>query len=98
MQYRIASYNGGRLIDLQQTSKGIFLHMANHRYRLAVTVEASPGVLLRAPARGAMSRTITESLQAVIHVSLTGRRGKVLFQDTGQNSGVEVCEPLPFPL
>lgn len=95
---RIASYNGGRLIDLQQNRKGIFLHIANHRYRLAVTAETAPGVMLRAPARGEMSRTVTESLQAVIHVSLTGRRGQVLFQDTGRNSGMEVCEPLPYPL
>lgn len=97
-QYRIATYNGGRLVDLQQTRRGIFLHMASHRYRLYVTAEAAPGVMLKAPAKGDMSRTITESLKAVTHVSLTNRRGQVLFQDTGRNSGLEICEPLPYPL
>lgn len=94
-QRRIASYNGGRLVDLQQNRKGLFVHIANHRYRLSVTVEAAPGVTLKAPARGGMSQTITESLQAVAHVALTNRRGRVLFQDTGRNCGLEICEPLP---
>jgi len=97
-QYRIATYGGGRLIDLQQTSGGIFLHMGNHRHRLSVTAQAAPGVTLKAPAKGDMSRTITESLQAVVNVSLTDNRGRVLFQDTGRNSGLEICEPLPYPL
>ena len=97
-QYRIATYSGGRLVDLQQTRRGVYLHMSSHRYRLSVTAEAAPGVMLKAPAKGDMSRTITESLKAVIHVSLTDTRGRVLFQDTGRNSGLEICEPLPFPL
>ena len=97
-QYRIATYNGGRLIDLQQTRRGVFLHMASHRYRLCVTAQAAPGVVLKAPAKGDMSRTVTESLKAVVHVSLTNSRGRTLFQDTGWNSGLEICEPLPYPL
>lgn len=97
-QYRIATYSGGRLIDLQQTRNGLFLHMASHRYRLTVTAEAAPGTTLKAPAKGDMSRTVTESLKAITHVLLTNNRGRVLFQDTGQNSGLEICEPLPFPL
>ena len=97
-QYRIATYNGGRLVDLQQTRRGVFLHMANYRCRLSVTAEAAPGTTLKAPAKGDMSRTITETLKAETHVSLTDTRGRVLFQDTGQNSGLEICEPLPYPL
>jgi len=97
-QYRIATYGGGRLMDLQQTRSGLYLHMANHRYRLSVTTQAAPATTLKAPAKGDMSRTITESLRAVTHVSLTNSRGRVLFQDTGRNSGLEICEPLPYPL
>lgn len=97
-QYRIATYSGGRLVDLQQTRRGVFLHFASHRYRLSVTAEAAPATTLKAPAKGDMSRTITESLKATAHVSLTDSRGRVLFQDTGRNSGLEICEPLPYPL
>mgnify|MGYP000011752652 CR=1 FL=1 len=97
-QYRIATYRGGRLMDLQQTRKGVCLHMASPRYRLSVTAQAAPGVMLKAPAKGDMSRTITESLRAVTHVALTDPRGRVLFQDTGRNTGLEICEPLPHPL
>lgn len=96
-QYRIATYNGGRLVDLQQGRSGVFIHLANRRYRLTVTAEAAPGVTLKAPAKGDMSRTVTESLQAVAHVALTDGEGHILFQDTGRNAGLEICEVLPRP-
>jgi len=83
-EYRLASYRGARIE--KWSPAGASIRQGN--YRLTVDLIEGHGQSLRAPEKGNMERTVSESLCAVVNYCLW--KGKeVLFQHTDQYAGFE---------
>lgn len=50
------------------------------------------GGRLRAPVDGLMDREIIESITALVSIKLTSRQGKLLFEGTSSEAGMEICQ------
>jgi len=65
----------------------------DHRLEMFVTQGAdSTFGLLKGPDTFEMGKRVAESLSATVHVRLTDRPGRVLFEGTGSHAGLEVHE------
>jgi hypothetical protein len=81
-------YDGSRLAVRIQGGKG------QEGYELVFEAVKKRFGDLKAPNRGAMSRTIKESVDSDISVRLTGQGGAPIFEDTGSRAGLEVIEEI----
>ena len=49
---------------------------------------------LKVPVRGSMSRTIKETVDATLDLTLRDRSGNILFHDQGKRAGMELIEKI----
>ena len=49
------------------------------------------GGILKAPKNGLMNREITESIHGIMKVRLSDKKGQVLYEGIGTNTGVEIA-------
>jgi hypothetical protein len=85
-----ATYTGAKMKRLAYSKNDIRVIMEDPRFRLDMKVTQSQGGTLMAPKNGLMNRKILESIHAVVQVSLSDRKGNLLFKGTGTNTGLEV--------
>jgi hypothetical protein len=88
--HTFSSYNGSKLSPVKVEGETIGLELINRSYRLNINVFKSISGVLKAPKTGHMSRRIKESNDAVVGVTLSGKTGAAVFQETGQRAGLEV--------
>jgi tocopherol cyclase len=92
--YRFATYTGARLVSLEHSAGAVSFTVEDRTHRLEVRASgAVPGVL-RSPVLGRMIGEVEESLQGLVSVRLTERRGgRVLFEGDGSCAGIELMDP-----
>lgn len=86
------TYTGARIRKLSWDDSLLVVVIEDFRFRLEMHVIPSIGGVLKAPDSGEMTRTIQESIHAVVRVRLSNRRGKVLYKGIGKNTGLEIKE------
>lgn len=91
--FLFTTYNGSWLKILQDKKKRLFLQVKDCRFSLSLSVNYSNGATLLAPVDGQMCRNIIESSNAVVKVKFSDRKGNVLYQGIGTNSGLEIVKP-----
>lgn len=89
--YVFASYNNSRTKAIGVDDEHVRWKVRRgDGYQLDITAERARGALLHAPIRTEMHKRVEETLNARIHVRLTGPDGVVLMEDTGDVGGLEV--------
>lgn len=88
--YRFATYTGAKVENLEVEEKEVRFDIQSKKFRIEVRAHRSHTGLLKAPVSGAMDRRIAESLDATLHLKLTDRNGKLLFEGKGSHAGLEV--------
>lgn len=95
--YRFATYTGARISELQKDKNEVSLSILAKEFQLKIHgqkdgVSGSKGAL-KAPVEEGMARIIHENINARLHVTLTNRKGELLFKGTGLNAGLEIVDP-----
>lgn len=88
--YRFATYTGSKISELKRDEDKIEVTIKDRNFTIEfVGIKGERGELL-APVGGDMTRTIHESIDAEIHITLKDKKGKVLYQGKAQNAGLEL--------
>lgn len=88
--HRFATYTGATILNLELTDTTIHWTMTNREHELQLVATRSHGGLLHAPTVTEMTHRLLESLSATVDVTLTTKRGEVIFQGSGNHAGLEV--------
>jgi len=86
---REATWTGARIESLGVGESLVEAVIARRKLRIEVGIERSRIGILRGPERGLLSRRIAESVDALLHVRLSGA-GKLLFEGAAPKAGLEV--------
>ncbi len=87
---RFATYTGARIVDLKADKSKLSVSLKDSRHFLHIECEYAEGGLLKAPKKGLMEVEITESITSKVSVQLTDKSGRLLFEDIGNNTGLEL--------
>lgn len=90
--YRLATYTGGKIKKLEYQKGKVQIAIEDRKYRLLVSGSYEESGVLKAPKNGLMSRKISESITGEIKVSLYDKKGKLIFEDQGANTGLEIVK------
>lgn len=90
--FMFTTYSGAWISKLFHSKNKLRVTLKDCRFRLDVSVTYTEGGKLKAPVRGQMSRSITESIDAVIKLRFSDRSGTILYEGTGINGGLEIVE------
>jgi hypothetical protein len=85
-----ATFTGAKLSRLEYKSNRIRVVLTDRRYRLEMEADKTDGGTLMAPKNGLMKQQITESINAVVKVRFSDRKGNIIFEGTGTNTGLEI--------
>ena len=91
--YRFTSYNGAKIEDFTiNEADNILIKLISKDYMLKIETRADAGTsLLYGPYKNEMIGNVKESLTAEITVELVKiDSGKIIFAETGRNSGMEL--------
>lgn len=88
--YLFATYTGAKVKTLEYTNGDIFIVVKDRKHTLTITGKYKESGVLRAPKNGLMERIISESISSTIKVVLTNHNGDIIFDDYGENAGLEV--------
>ena len=88
--YLFATYTGAKVKTLEYTNGDIFIVVKDRKHTLTITGKYKESGILRAPKNGLMERIISESISSIIKVVLTNHNGDIIFDDYGENAGLEV--------
>ncbi len=91
---RFATYNRSKLTrwTVDPAARTCAGELAGPAGTLAFAAEMDGGGRLRAPVDGLMDREIIESITAAVSVRLTDRHGRVTFDGTSSEAGMEICQ------
>lgn len=89
--YRFASYTGAKVKRLSCENNVLSVILEDSNYTLSLRTTAGGGGILKAPKKGGMSENITESITSVVDVVLSEKDGNVIFDETGENTGLELA-------
>ena len=88
--YRFATYTGAKISELKRDDDRIEVIIKDKDFTIEfIGLKGKRGELL-APVAGDMSRTIHESIDAEIQVTLWDKNGKMLYQGKAHNAGLEL--------
>lgn len=89
---RFATYNGSKLIEWEvDKASGLCRgRLSNKAFTLVFQADMAEGGTLRAPVDGLMDREIIESIRAQVKVELFDRKGRLLYQGTSSEVGMEI--------
>jgi tocopherol cyclase len=90
--HRFATYTGA-MMRARLEADCVHLAFRDRRRRLEITAEQGAGVELLSPLSGEMTGKINESMQAIIEVRLY-EDGRLVYEGTGHNAGLEVAGPV----
>ncbi len=88
-----ATYTGAKIKDMEYGREKLKIRLEDLRFRLEITAQYHQGGTILAPFRGEMHRQIVENMDGVIEIKLWKRDGKLLYQDRGRRSGLEIVDP-----
>ena len=90
--YRFTTYNRSKLLQSRADETKVILVMENPQYRNEIYATRDHANSLASPIQGLMYGRIEESMTSSLQVRLTKRQtGKLIFEDTGRNAGLEVA-------
>ncbi|OPX44145.1 hypothetical protein CLHUN_19440 [Ruminiclostridium hungatei] len=89
--FRFATYTGARLKCLKIHEKILNIEVEDRKSVLCLKVAVGGGGMLKAPKKGLMEVEITESITSTVEVLLVEKPGKIIFHDTGENTGLELA-------
>jgi hypothetical protein len=92
--YRFSTYGGAHVTSLGYDNGILSILAENRHYVLNLTVTVKPGSQLKAPKKGAMTNTIVESMTSQLNLYLIDKKGRIVFEGTGNITGVEVSGDL----
>ncbi|MGB3676687.1 MAG: tocopherol cyclase family protein [Candidatus Nanopelagicales bacterium] len=88
---KFANYTGAKARHFEIDDDEVRWSMTSRSgMHLGLTADRVSGGLLHAPVRTQMHRRVEETLDSTIRVRLTGRDGRVIFDDVGTCAGLEV--------
>ncbi len=88
--YRFATYTGAKIAELVRNEDNIKVLIKDKNFTIEFAgLKGMRGELL-APVAGDMSRTIHESIDAEIQVTLWDKKGEMLYQGKAHNAGLEL--------
>lgn len=88
--HRFATYTGAKTERLIIDDAHVDWTMADRHHRLELRAARRRGGILHAPVRTQMHRRVEETLDARVHVRLTERSGRAVFEGEGACAGLEV--------
>jgi tocopherol cyclase len=88
--HRFATYTGARVASADLRGRDLHVEIRDRRHVLRLHAERSHEGTLLAPVDGAMERRIAESIDARIGVRLEDLGGRLLFEGSGANAGLEI--------
>jgi tocopherol cyclase len=88
--YRFATYTGAKIKRLRVSDESVTAEIADKQYTLTINARHSGRGILVAPLNGAMDRRIAESVDAIIELRVTDKKGKKIFSGKGINAGLEL--------
>ncbi len=90
--FMFTSFNGSRMSELYNSKNKLRGTIRNCRFRLDFNVTYAEGGIIKAPVNGQMSRSITESINAVVKVRFSDSGGNIYYEGIGTNGGIEIVE------
>ncbi|HSN58438.1 MAG TPA: tocopherol cyclase family protein [Clostridiaceae bacterium] len=88
--YRFATYTGAKIKLLESSDGNLKIVVRDRKYSLVISGRYEGSSVLKAPAQGRMLRDIRESVSSEVHVSLKENKGRIIFEGTGRNAGMEI--------
>jgi hypothetical protein len=89
---RFATYTGAKLKNIELLEDRILVSLEDKEYILNVIAFKAEGAELASPVLGFMDGRVKESMNAKLQVELISKKdGKIIFSDTGRNSGLEIA-------
>ncbi len=88
--YRFATYTGAVLEAVQVDENTVQIRISNTRNRLSIHGIRSKTGMLLSPKMGVMAKQIEESASAVVHICLSDKDNRIIFEGSGRNSGLEI--------
>jgi len=85
-----ATYTGARVTQKQLNGSELSISIENKTHRIKLNAHGAKSGILKAPTDGAMVREIAESIQGVISIRFETLAGKLIFEGTGTQAGIEI--------
>ena len=90
--HKFTTYNRSKMTKLHVDNQKVILQLENPKTQLQIEAIRDTSTELASPIRGFMDGRIEESMTSILNISLTDKRnGKVIFEGSGQNAGLEVA-------
>jgi tocopherol cyclase len=89
-----ATYNRSVLNNVSHDKNTVSLTLTNAELTLDVSVTRNRAGELRAPVSGSMSRRIKESVDATVSLTMSDKKGRIVFSDEGKRAGLEIIEDI----
>ncbi len=89
--YRFATYTGAKIVKLAFQDDRVYISIEDSKFVLNLEVTSNSGGILKAPKKGKMDIEITETITAVVEVTLWDKEGKKIFCGLGKNTGLELA-------
>lgn len=87
-----STYNRSVFSDISNNKETLQISLQNLTRRLKIRVNKNSFCDLRAPVSGEMSGRIKESIDSEVHLKLYNESGLLLYEDTGNNVGLEIMD------
>ena len=88
--YVFATYTGAKVVQKQLDGSELTIALEDKSHRIILNAKGAKSGILKAPTDGAMVREIAESIQGIISVRFETKAGKLLFEGTGTQAGIEI--------
>lgn len=88
--YRWATYTGAKIKHLELSDSHVVWTVSGGGYTLTLQAERRSGGLLKAPIRTEMHKRVDETMQSTVQVTLTDKAGRVIFEEVGDCTALEV--------
>lgn len=93
-----ATYTAAKITHLTYRDDQLEIVLEDKRHRMKISAKHSDGGILKAPKNGLMDQEILESISAVIRVTLSDKKGLVIYSGTGTHAGLEIANETIFSL
>jgi hypothetical protein len=90
--FMFTTYNGSWIKMLYYNKNRLRITVRDCRFRLDINITYAEGGTIIAPVKGQMCRNIVESMNSVVKLKLSDRKGNILYQGIGTNGGLEIVE------
>jgi tocopherol cyclase len=89
------TYNRSKIKKCSVEGNVVRINMINPKHRIEIIATRDSGTQVQGPINGLMTGKITESMTSELRIKLFERKtGKMIFNDTGGNAGLEICGDL----